>query len=66
MDRASGPLRLARHLFHLASKTSTEYGLMSCNVIGYSSEAVEVEISDTNQQRTTQTDISGRKKSLFL
>lgn len=47
MDIASGALRLAHHLFHLARKTSTEHGLISCNVIGHISEAVGAGISDT-------------------
>lgn len=49
MDRASGPLRLAHHLFHLAWKTSN--GLLWCNVIGHKSEAVGGGISDSKPSK---------------
>lgn len=65
MDRASGPLRLVHHLFHLAWKTSS--GLISCNVIGYNSEAGETVIQSIYQKRSnTWETCSGSKKSLLL
>lgn len=71
MDTASGPLCLAYHLFHLAGKTSTEDGLISCNVIGYNSEPVGAEFGDTkppsiDQEKQHWETFSGRKKLLHI
>ena len=70
MDTASGALRLAHHLFHLARKTSTEHGLISCNVIGHISEAVGAGISDTKpcfgKKKQHWETFSGRKKLLHI
>lgn len=69
MDRVSRPLSLADHLFHLAWKTSS--GLVSSNVIGYSSEPVGAwnqwyKPQSLDEKKQHWETFSGRKKSLFL